>query len=497
MSHPEQGQPLPPNPPRGPARSRRRVWIAVAVIVVLAGAGWYWHSQRKAAQEGAVAAPAGASGAAGRRGPGAGGGPGGPNAMPRSPVVVNTVGKRNMDVVLNGMGNVTPVANVTVRAQVSGPLIKVLFKEGQMVKAGDVLAEIDPRPFQAALDQAVGQLARDQALLANARLDQKRYKTLLAQDSISSQQVDTQDALVRQYEGTVKTDQGNVDNARLQLSYTRIVAPTSGRIGLRQVDPGNIVSTGDTNGIALITQIQPITVLYTIPEDNLPTVLRKLNAGEKLSVQAWDRQMRNQLAEGTLLTTDNQIDTTTGTVKLKAIFQNTDGMLFPNQFVNVRTRVDTMEDATVIPVAAIQRGQQGTFVYVVGDDSAVKVQVVTLGPTDGSRTVVLKGLEPGQRVVVDGADRLKEGMVVEAVDPAARAAQLTPASSARARGRRNGASGAHGAAHGGASGAHGAASDASAAGGERRRLRDADTNPNPTTNTPANPAASVGQRPQQ
>jgi len=360
-----------------------------------------------------------------------------------------------------------------------------------------VLAEIDPRPFQAALDQAVGQLARDQALLANARLDQKRYKTLLAQDSISSQQVDTQDALVRQYEGTVKTDQGNVDNARLQLSYTRIVAPTSGRIGLRQVDPGNIVSTGDTNGIALITQIQPITVLYTIPEDNLPTVLRKLNAGEKLSVQAWDRQMRNQLAEGTLLTTDNQIDTTTGTVKLKAIFQNTDGMLFPNQFVNVRTRVDTMEDATVIPVAAIQRGQQGTFVYVVGDDSAVKVQVVTLGPTDGSRTVVLKGLEPGQRVVVDGADRLKEGMVVEAVDPAARAAQLTPASSARARGRRNGASGAHGAAHGGASGAHGAASDASAAGGERRRLRDADTNPNPTTNTPANPAASVGQRPQQ
>ncbi|KAB0594069.1 MdtA/MuxA family multidrug efflux RND transporter periplasmic adaptor subunit, partial [Cupriavidus pauculus] len=406
--------------------------------------------------------PAGASGAAGRRGPGAGGGPGGPNAMPRSPVVVNTVGKRNMDVVLNGLGNVTPVANVTVRAQVSGPLIKVLFKEGQMVKAGDVLAEIDPRPFQAALDQAVGQLARDQALLANARLDQKRYRTLLAQDSISSQQVDTQDALVRQYEGTVKTDQGNVDNARLQLSYTRIVAPTSGRIGLRQVDPGNIVSTGDTNGIALITQIQPITVLYTIPEDNLPTVLRKLNAGEKLSVQAWDRQMRNQLAEGTLLTTDNQIDTTTGTVKLKAIFQNTDGMLFPNQFVNVRTRVDTMEDATVIPVAAIQRGQQGTFVYVVGDDSAVKVQVVTLGPTDGSRTVVLKGLEPGQRVVVDGADRLKEGMVVEAVDPAARAAQLTPASSARARGRRNGASGAHGAAHGGASGAHGAASDASA-----------------------------------
>ncbi len=418
--------------------------------------------------------------------------------MPRSPVVVNTVSKRNMDVVLNGLGNVTPVANVTVRAQVSGPLLKVLFKEGQMVKAGDVLAEIDPRPFQAALDQASGQLARDQALLQNARLDQQRYKTLLAQDSISKQQVDTQDALVRQYEGTVKTDQGNVDNARLQLGYTRIVAPASGRIGLRQVDPGNIVNTSDTNGIALITQIQPITVLYTIPEDNLPAVLRKLNAGEKLSVQAWDRQMRNQLAEGTLLTTDNQIDTTTGTVKLKAIFQNTDGMLFPNQFVNVRTRVDTMEDATVIPVAAIQRGQQGTFVYVIGDDSAVKVQVVTLGPSDGSRTAVLKGLEAGQRVVVDGADRLKEGMVVEAVDPAARAAALTPSSAPRARGRRNGGNwgGASGA-HGGASGAHAGASDAAGAPGERRRMRDADANPNPTTNTPANPGANVGQRPQQ
>lgn len=492
MSNPQQGQPLPPTPPRGPSRPRRRTWIAAAVIVVLAGAAWYWYGHR-ADTPAAGAAAGGASGAPGmgasRRGPG------GANAMPRSPVVVSTVTRRNMDVVLNGLGNVTPVANVTVRAQVSGPLLKVLFKEGQMVKAGDVLAEIDPRPFQAALDQAVGQLARDQALLQNARLDQQRYKTLLAQDSISKQQVDTQDALVRQYEGVVKTDQGNVDNARLNLGYTRIVAPTSGRIGLRQVDPGNIVNTGDTNGIALITQIQPITVLYTIPEDNLPSVLRKLNAGEKLAVQAWDRQMRNQLAEGTLLTTDNQIDTTTGTVKLKAIFQNTDGMLFPNQFVNVRTRVDTMEDATVIPVAAIQRGQQGTFVYVVGDDSAVKVQVVTLGPTDGTRTVVLKGLEPGQRVVVDGADRLKEGMVVEAVDPAARAAQLQPSSAPRARGRRGnwgGASGAHG-----ASAAHGAASDAAGLPGERRRLRDADTNPNPTTNSPANPGASVGQRPQQ
>ncbi|CAJ91733.1 MdtA/MuxA family multidrug efflux RND transporter periplasmic adaptor subunit [Cupriavidus necator] len=471
MSNPEQGQPTPSPTPSSPApegtpprRTGRRRLTAGVLVLLLAGGAWYWYAHRgQAPQE-----TAGAAGAQrGASGPGARGGAGGPG-MPRSPVVVATVAKRDMDVVLNGLGHVTPVSNVTVRAQVSGPLLKVLFKEGQMVKAGDVLAEIDPRPFQAALDQAVGQLARDQALLQNARLDQQRYRTLLGQDSISKQQVDTQDALVRQYEGVVKTDQGNVANARLQLGYTRIVAPVSGRIGLRQVDPGNIVNTSDTNGIALITQIQPIAVMYTIPEDNLPSVLKKLNAGEELPVQAWDRQVRNQLGEGTLLTTDNQIDTTTGTVKLKAVFPNADGMLFPNQFVNVRTRVDTLRDATVIPVAAIQRGQQGTFVYTVDDSSKVKVQVVTLGPGDGSRNAVLKGLEPGQRVVVDGADRLKEGMTVEAVDPAARAAAVVPASQPRGRGRRNRDGG-------GASGAHADASGAAAPGaaGEHRRHRQA------------------------
>ena len=468
MSNPEQGkQPNPPSrPPQGPDRPPRRKLIAGALVVLLAGGGWYWYSHRGAGPETQAArGPGGGASGPGAPGRGGPGGPGGAGA-PRSPVVVSTVAQRDMDVVLNGLGNVTPVSNVTVRAQVSGPLLKVLFKEGQMVKAGDVLAEIDPRPFQATLDQAVGQLARDQALLQNARLDQKRYRTLLQQDSISSQQVDTQDALVRQYEGVVKTDQGNVDNARLQLGYTKIVAPVSGRIGLRQVDPGNIVNTSDTNGIALITQIQPIAVLYTIPEDNLPAVLKKLNTGEKMPVQAWDRQMRNQLGDGALLTTDNQIDTTTGTVKLKAIFPNADGMLFPNQFVNVRTRVDTLKDATVIPVAAVQRGQQGTFVYVVDDSSKVKVQVVTLGPGDGTRTAVLKGVEPGQRVVVDGADRLKEGMTVEAVDPAARAAQLVPASQPRGRGRRRDGSGS-----GGASGAH-AEGGASAPQGEHRRPRE-------------------------
>ncbi|MEC3769363.1 MdtA/MuxA family multidrug efflux RND transporter periplasmic adaptor subunit [Cupriavidus sp. SS-3] len=476
MSNPEPGQThpspspssRPPDPSGKPPRRNRRPLYAGLLVLLLAGAGWYWHAHRGDTPQGSAAGPGGASApAAGGRG-----GPGGPAGMPRSPVVVATVAQRDMDVVLNGLGNVTPVSNVTVRAQVSGPLLKVLFKEGQMVKAGDVLAEIDPRPFQAALDQAVGQLARDQALLQNARLDQQRYRTLLGQDSISKQQVDTQDALVRQYEGVVKTDQGNVANARLQLGYTRIVAPVSGRIGLRQVDPGNIVNTSDTNGIALITQIQPIAVMYTIPEDNLPSVLKKLNAGEKLPVQAWDRQVRNQLGEGELLTTDNQIDTTTGTVKLKAVFPNADGMLFPNQFVNVRTRVDTLRDATVIPVAAIQRGQQGTFVYTVDEASQVKVQVIELGPGDGSRSAVLKGLEPGQRVVVDGADRLKEGMTVETVDPAARAAAVVPASQPRARGRR------HRDGAGGAGGASGAQADAGAAGasapqGERRRHREA------------------------
>ncbi|SOZ60775.1 multidrug efflux system, subunit A [Cupriavidus taiwanensis] len=469
MSNPEHGQPNPsPSPSSRPPRRNRRRLYAGLLVLLLAGGGWYWYAQRGDAPQGTAAGPGGASGPA-SAGPG---GPGGRAGMPRSPVVVATVAQRDMDVVLNGLGNVTPVSNVTVRAQVSGPLLKVLFKEGQMVKAGDVLAEIDPRPFQAALDQAVGQLARDQALLQNARLDQQRYRTLLGQDSISKQQVDTQDALVRQYEGVVKTDQGNVANARLQLGYTRIVAPVSGRIGLRQVDPGNIVNTSDTNGIALITQIQPIAVMYTIPEDNLPSVLKKLNAGEKLPVQAWDRQVRNQLGEGELLTTDNQIDTTTGTIKLKAVFPNADGMLFPNQFVNVRTRVDTLRDATVIPVAAIQRGQQGTFVYTVDQASKVKVQVVELGPGDGTRTAVLKGLEPGQRVVVDGADRLKEGMTVETVDPAARAAAVVPASQPRARGRR------HRDGAGGAGGASAAQADAGAAGasapqGERRRQREA------------------------
>lgn len=445
-----------------PRRHMRRNLLVGAILLLMLGAGWYWYSQRGASAPGGAGAP-GARMPGGPAGPGAFG-PGGPGAgMPRSPVVVATAVRRDMDVTLNGLGNVTPVSNVTVRAQVSGPLLRVLFQEGQMVKAGDVLAEIDPRPFQATLDQAIGQLTRDQALLQNARIDQQRYRTLLGQDSIARQQVDTQDALVRQYEGTVKTDQANVDSAKLQVSYTRIKAPVSGRIGLRQVDAGNIVSTGDTNGVALITQVAPIAVLFAIPEDSLHPVLRQLKAGKTLEVQAWDRQARNQLATGKLLTTDNQIDTTTGTVRLKAVFENADGMLFPNQFVNVRMRVSTLADATVVPVAAIQRGQQGTFVYTVDERSQVKVQTVSVGPGDGERVSISKGLQPGQRVVVDGADRLREGMMVEAVDPTAREAAVAPASQPRARQRRpGGGHGAQGGANAVAPGASVPAADTSA-----------------------------------
>lgn len=422
MANPEENQQA-KQPTSGKAASHRPRLIAAALAVLLAGGGWYWYHHRSAAAPDAQGAAAGAGARApGASGPGGRGGPGGPGAQ-RSPVVVSTVARRNMDVILNGLGNVTPVANVTVRVQVSGPMLKVLFKEGQMVKAGDVLAEIDPRPFQAALDQAVGTLARDRALLENARLDQKRYRTLLAQDSVSSQQVDTQDALVRQYEGTVKTDQGNVDNARLQLGYTRVLAPVSGRIGLRQVDPGNIVSTTDTNGIALITQVAPIAVLYTIPEDNLPSVLRRLNAGEQLPVIALDRQARNKLAEGTLLTTDNQIDTTTGTVKLKAAFANADQALFPNQFVNVRLLAETLHGVLSIPANAVQRGNDGTYVYLVDKDEKAKRQRVELGTSENERVVVTKGLSAGQRVVVEGTDRLRDGtrLQIVASDEEARA----------------------------------------------------------------------------
>jgi len=303
---------------------------------------------------------------------------------------------------------------VTVRSRVEGELLKIHFTEGQVVKAGDVLAEIDPRPFQVQLMQAEGQMARDQALLANARIDLERYRTLFEQDSIAKQQVDTQAALVRQYEGAVRTDQSQIDNARLQLTYSRVTAPISGRLGLRQVDQGNVVRAGDPNGLVVITQLQPIAAVFTIPQDQIFNVIKRINQPQKLPVEAWDRENRNRVASGTLITVDNQIDPATGTVKLKAEFPNDDGALFPNQFVNVRMLVDVRRDATVVPSAALQRGAQGVaFVYVVKDDGTVSMRQVKPGPSEGAQTAIESGIAPGERVVVDGLDRLREGARVE------------------------------------------------------------------------------------
>jgi multidrug efflux system membrane fusion protein len=328
------------------------------------------------------------------------------------PVVATAARASDMAVYLTGLGSVTPLNTVTVHTRVDGELIKVPFQEGQHVNAGDLLAEIDPRPFQVQLTQALGQLARDEALLRNARVDLERYRTLVAEDSIPTQQLDTQAELVHQYEGVVETDHGQIDNVKLQLTYCRITAPLSGRLGLRLVDPGNIVHATDQNGLVVITQLQPIAVVFTIPEDSLPPVLAKLNSGVKLPVDAWDREQKQRLASGSLLTVDNQIDPTTGTVRLKAVFPNTDGHLFPSQFVNAHLRLEVKRGATVVPSAAIQQSAQGTFVYVVKPDHAVTVRPVKVGVTEGDNAAIDSGVSPGEMVVVDGADRLREGIQV-------------------------------------------------------------------------------------
>ena len=383
-----------PPPPGRSSRLRSLLWLIILVAIV-AAVVWYVLHRQQAAPGGRFTS-------------------GGP-----MPVGTATVQKGDMPITVAALGTVTPLATVTVRTQLNGQLVEVGFEEGQMVKKGDFLAQIDPRPYQVALEQAEGQLARDQAALANAELDLKRYQTLVAQNSVARQTRDTQIATVAQDKGIVQADQAAVDTQKLNLVYAHIVAPISGRVGLRQVDAGNYVQTGDTNGLVVITQLQPISVIFTVPEDNLPAILAQLHAGKTLGATAFDRSGTKELETGQLATIDNQIDTTTGTVKLRAQFPNGNLNLFPNQFVNVQLHVDTLQNTAIVPSAAIQRGAPGTFVYLVKPDNTASVQVVTLGPNDGEQVAITKGLEPGQVIVTDGADRLKDGAKIQVVQPAA------------------------------------------------------------------------------
>jgi membrane fusion protein, multidrug efflux system len=371
--------------------TRLRTLLGIGLgLAVVAGAGWYIVTHSSATQSNAARG--------GRFG-----------ANQAIPVGIAAAAKGDIPIVIKALGTVTPLATVTVKTQITGQLIQVEFTEGQTVKQGELLAVVDPRPYEVALQNANGTLARDEALLKNAQIDLQRYKTLVAQDSIARQQYDTQAALVRQYEATLITDRAVVDNAKLNLVYTRIIAPVTGRIGLRLVDKGNYVSLSDATGICVITQVQPISVLFTIPEDALPPVRKRLREGATLPTTALDRAQKNQLGQGKVSTTDNQIDATTGTVRLRALFDNEDEALFPQQFVNVRLLVDTVKDATVVPVAAVQRGQPGTFVYLVKADDTVAIRVIETGVTDGEKIAVTKGLEIGEQVVIDGVDRLRDG----------------------------------------------------------------------------------------
>lgn len=357
-------------------------------------------------------------GGGGKEAAGMRGGPGMRGERP-VPVTLETLGTGELRVTVPALGNVVPRNLVTVRSRVDGPLLEVRFTEGQAVKAGDLIARIDPEPFKAALEQARGQLARDAALLKNARLDLERYKGLLAQDSIAKQQVDTQDALVRQYQGMVQADEAAVKSAELQLSYTTIKAPISGRVGLRAVDPGNMVKASDTAGLVTIAQMTPITAVFAVPEERLPGIRKRLREGKGLKVEAWDREMKNRLAEGRLLAVDAQIDAATGTVKLKADFDNKDGSLFPNQFVNVRLLLDTLSGVVTVPMAAVQQGGKGSYVYRLGDEGKVSAVPVRLGPVDAGKAAVEEGLAVGDKVVVDGLDKLKDGAKVEPIDAGA------------------------------------------------------------------------------
>ena len=405
------------NPPESFFRRYRVVLIIVVIFaaVVLLILRHHKQQEQLAQMQGGPAARGGGSstGAGGRGGPGGrGGGPNNPVA-----VAVAQVASGDIEVRIPALGTVTPLATVTVRPQISGILTQVKFQEGQLVKAGQPLAEIDPRPFRAALDQAIGTLRKDQALLADARLDLTRYAELIKEDSVAQQQLDTQRSLVDQYKGQLETDQANVETARINLQYTNIVSPVNGRVGLRQVDPGNYVTPGDTNGLVVVTELQPISAIFAVPEDNVTVLLQRLKAGATLSAEAYDRVNSNKLAVGHVQSLDSQIDTTTGTIKLRAIYDNQDDLLFPNQFVNIQLVVNTLQSQTVMPGSAVRRGAPNgvisTFVYVVNQDTnTVVVRPVTIGVVDGERVSVTAGVGPGDLVVTEGADRLKDGASV-------------------------------------------------------------------------------------
>ena len=370
-----------------PVNNRKRLWwiLGIVALLVLLILGLRYRAK-------SVTPPAG-----GRFGAGA------PLA-----VGVGKVTTGDVPITINALGTVTPLATVTVHPQINGPLVKVAFTEGQIVKAGELLAEIDPRPFQAALDQAVGQLKRDQALLANAKVDMARYKTLLAQESVSDQTYATQVSTVAQDEATVAFDQAAVESAQLNLGYCRITSPVAGRVGLRQVDIGNLLQA-NTSTIVIVTQMQPMSVVFTVPEDSVSTILDHLHRGEKLTVDAFDRSLTNQIASGTLSNSDNQIDTTTGTLKLRAMYDNSKLELFPNQFVNAHLILETLHDQIVVPGAALMTGSQGSYVYLVNADNTVSMRQVVAGPSAGDLVAITKGLTSGQTVVVDGADQLRDG----------------------------------------------------------------------------------------
>jgi len=384
------GQPPPPR--------RRGVWVALLIIVCVA-AGAYFLWPKKPASTGG-SAPSQDKGQGGRGGGGA------------MPVVAAKARRGDIGVYFNGLGTVTSLYTVSVKSRVDGQLMKILYNEGEIVHQGERLLEIDPRPFEAQLTQFEGLLQRDQALLDNARLDLARYQTLVKQNAAPEQQLATQQSLVAEYEGAVKNDQGQIEAAKLNITYCHIDAPITGSLGLRLVDPGNIVHASDANALLVITQVQPISVIFTIAEDQLPTVLQKLRTGKRLEVDAYDREMKNKLAQGWLATVDNQIDQTTGTVRLRATFDNQDNALFPNQFVNARLLVEEKQGVTLVPNAVIQRGSQSTYVYAVKPDSTVTVRQITVGTTEGDDSEVTSGVSPGDVVVMTGVDKLQEGSKV-------------------------------------------------------------------------------------